>query len=702
MTDRELAALQEERGHYVAALDALEVGLLVIDATLTVLVSNRAVREALGLLPGQLSTRFLADAGWQVVHGDGTPWPDDQWPIHQSVRHGAAITDAAMGLRRGEQTRWVTVSSRPLYRQGQDRPYAALASFTDVTDRLAADLALKESEAHFRLLAENSTDIITRHLADGTCIYVSPAIRDVLGREPSELEGRPAVEFVQDEDRAHVVEVFRRLLRSGDMATVRYRLAHSDGSWVWVETVMRPVRAQGRVLELQSSTRDVSARIESEQRLARLALGDALTGLANRAAMLQHLEDLVESRAPLALLFLDLDRFKVVNDSLGHSAGDELLRTVAGRLAGTCRDGDVVARLGGDEFVVVAAGLSEEGAVQLADRVQRVLAAPVRVAGHELVVSASVGIVVHDGAAEDERGAEDLLRDADVAMYRAKAKGRARAVIWSEGTGEAPVGRLTLEQELRTALESGQLLVHYQPQVELATGRVVGVEALARWAHPSRGVLPPSAFLDVADDTGLIVELGRQVLHTAAHQVSAWRRLPDCGDLTLSVNLSTRELLDPSQLEVALDVLEGSGLPRQALTLEVLESILLDPEGAVVAALTTWVDHGVRLALDDFGTGWSSLLHLRRVPVSAVKIDRAFVLGLGHSRQDEAIVRALFALTSDLGMSCVAEGVEQPEQRDWLMSQGIAVAQGYLLHRPLPAAALEGVLRRPAAAAAGG
>jgi diguanylate cyclase (GGDEF)-like protein/PAS domain S-box-containing protein len=659
-----------------------------------VLFVNPVLAKGLGYEPSQSRADLLDRAGFDVLRDDGSLWPLDERPIERAVTQGETTRRRVMGLAKDGRIRWVRVSAWPLVDAHGGSPLGAVATYRDVTDGERTRQALMESEAHFRLLAENSTDVITRHLADGTCLYASPAVRDVLDRDPSELEGRPAAEFVHPEDRARLFDVFVRLLRSGESATMRYRLAHRDGSWVWAETVMRPVRAEGRVLEMQSSTRDVSSRVESENRLARLALGDALTGLANRAALLQHLEDLLATSAPVALLFLDLDRFKVVNDSLGHSAGDELLRTVAGRLAGTCRDGDVVARLGGDEFVVVAAGLSQEGAVRLANRVQRVLAAPVQVGGHELVVSASVGIVVSGGEIfSDERAAEDLLRDADVAMYRAKAKGRARAVVWSEGTGEAPVERLTVEQELRVALEAGQIVVHYQPQVELASGRIVGVEALARWAHPTRGLLSPGAFLDVADDTGLVVELGRQVLHHAAQQVVAWRALPGFAALSLSVNLSTRELLDPNQLEVSLDVLEACGLPRNALTLEVLESVLLDAEGDVVAALTAYVDHGVRLALDDFGTGSSSLLHLRRVPVTAVKIDRSFVLGLGQSRQDEAIVRALFSLTSDLGMACVAEGVEEPAQREWLIAQGVTVAQGYLLHRPLAAAALEAVLR---------
>ncbi len=310
--------------------------------------------------------------------------------------------------------------------------------------------------------------------------------------------------------------------------------------------------------------------------------------------------------------------------------------------------------------------------------------------------------MLHSGTAEDDREAEALLRDADLSMYRAKAAGRARAVVWSEGSGEAPVARLALEHELRAALESGQVLVHFQPQVELSTGRVVGVEALARWEHPTRGLLLPGEFLDVADETGLIVELGRQVLTAGAQHVADWRRLPGCHELGLSVNLSGRELLEPESLDRTLGALELAGLPPSALVLEVLESVLLDAHGEVLAALARYVGHGVRLALDDFGTGSSSLLHLRRAPVATVKIDRAFVQGLGRSRQDEAIVRAIRSLTADLEMSCIAEGVEEPIQRDWLLAQGVPVAQGYLLHRPLPPAELEALLRGPGEDPGGG
>jgi len=676
-----------------AALDVLEDALVVVDLDLRVLFGNATLARDLGGLPGTFADDVVEQAGGAVLREDGSLWPAPDRPLMRAARDGVATREAMMGVRLGEQTRWVQVCAQPLVRPGESRAYAAVATYHDVTGKVLAENALADTEAAFRALAENSTDAVQRHAMDGMCLYSSPAIGDVLGWSPQEIQGTYGTSRVHPDDLAAFARDQRTLVHTREPQLTRYRALHADGSWVWVETLSRAVAGlDGRVHEVQTSTRDVTARVDAERRLARLSLTDALTGLANRAALVQHLEDRLSSGGEVALLFLDLDRFKVVNDSLGHSAGDELLRVVAGRLAGTCRDDDLVARLGGDEFVVVAAGLNEAAAVHLADRVQQVLAAPVSVGGHELVVSASVGIVVGDPA---RVLAEELLRDADVSMYRAKARGRGQAVVWTEEISDAAVARLAVERDLRAALASGGLEVYFQPQVHLATGRVVGVEALVRWQHPVRGLLLPGAFLDVADDSGLVVDLGRQVLTVAARQVAAWRALPGYGALELSVNVSAQELRRPGSSAGTLEVLQRAGLPLDALTVEVLESVLLDAEGAVAAALAEHAEAGIRLALDDFGTGSSSLLHLRHVPVGVgvVKVDRVFVAGLGSSRRDEAIVRALRSLTADLGLACVAEGVETQDQREWLTAEGVALAQGFLLHRPLDAASLTVLLR---------
>ena len=659
---------------------------------------NPSLGGELGSVPTETTADQLERAGYSVVRHDGSPWPLDQRPVQQAAQAGQVTRRQVMGLVRDGQTRWVRVSARPLARPGEP-PHGAVASYTDVTDRERARSELEESETHFRLLAENSTDVITRHRADGTCTYVSPALLEVLGRPRADVLGHQPIDLVHPEDQQLVVAEHDAVLADLQARTFRYRVRHRDDRWLWCESVVRPVLGDdGTLHEMQTSTRDITARVEAEQRLSRLALADPLTGLSNRAALTQQLGDMLGEEGELALLFLDLDRFKVVNDSLGHSAGDELLRVVAGRLAGACREGDVVARLGGDEFVVVAQGLDEGAAVALADRIQQVLAVPVGVAGHELVVSASVGIVAAGADRPQGQDAETLVRDADVSMYRAKARGRARSVVWTEAFGEAAGDRLEVERDLRAALERGELRVHYQPQVELTTGRIAGVEALVRWAHPHRGLLTPAAFLDVADDSGLVVEMGRQVVTAAGEQVARWRALPGQADLRLSVNLSAQELVRPGCVEDLLAALARVGLPASAVTVEVLESVLLDAEGDVAAALARCGSTDLRLALDDFGTGSSSLLHLRHVPFGGVKVDRTFVAGLGRSLPDEAIVRAVRAVTTDLGLSCVAEGVEHERQRAWLVEHGVELAQGFLLAHPLPPQELTALLQAGAAA----
>lgn len=677
-----------------AALDGLDTAVIVVTPDEGVLFCNELGRDWLGADPEKLGPAIFGYEGFSGFHEDGSPWPFAERQQWVDVMAGQVVDGELMELRRDGKSRWLLVSARPLRRPGETAPYAGLGTVRDVTRQRSGRAALAESEGHFRLLAENAGDLIARHTVDGICTYASPAARDLLGRDPESLLGDwTSASPVHPDDVAVVVAAHERLASKAEPYALRYRLQHADGRWLWVETVGRPVTGpDGAVTEIQSATRDISARLEQEHRLARLALADSLTGLPNRAAMTQYLEDQIAAERPVALLFLDLDRFKVVNDSLGHSAGDELLRTVASRLAGTCRDGDIVTRLGGDEFVVVAPGLDEALAVALAERIQRVLAAPVEVAGHELVISASVGIVVSDpGAGRPE--AETLLRDADVSMYQAKARGRARAVVFTEAAGAHAIARLSLEGELRVALDSEQLVVHYQPQVELIGGRIVGIEALVRWEHPERGLLAPAAFLEAAEESGQIVALGRRVLTLAIDQLAQWRKLPGCAELELAVNLSAAELMTPSRLDLTLELLRDADLPTSALTIEVLESVLLDAEGAVQAALHAYADAGICLALDDFGTGSSCLLHLRRMPIGTLKVDRAFVAGLGRSPQDEAIVRALRSLTNDLELGCIAEGVEDDIQRAWLIAQGVRLAQGYLLHKPLPTDQLDALLR---------
>jgi diguanylate cyclase (GGDEF)-like protein len=438
---------------------------------------------------------------------------------------------------------------------------------------------------------------------------------------------------------------------------------------------------------LQSVANVLAAAIDADrvrQELLHQALHDPLTGLPNRALLLDRLEQsLARARRhgnPVTVLFLDVDRFKVINDSLGHTAGDQLLLCIADRLRATMRPSDTVGRFGGDEFVVLSEdALDEDQAILLAEGVAASLMAPATIAGRDIRFTVSTGIVVanmHDTA-------EALLRDADVAMYRAKERGRARYEVFNASMRELVVDRLETERALQEAIEQGQLRVVYQPEVALRDGRVVAVEALVRWAHPERGLLTPADFMELAEDTGLVVPLDRWVLREACAQVQRCRiEHPSLSDMVLWVNFSARQLADPEVAGVVAHCLRSTGCDPSLLGIEITESVVMEDVAEVRSALAALRQLGVQLAIDDFGTGFSSLSYLRSFPVSVLKVDRSFVAGMVHNDGDRAIVGAVISLAHSLGLSAVAEGVETPQQLGLLREMGCELAQGYLFGRP--------------------
>jgi diguanylate cyclase (GGDEF)-like protein len=417
------------------------------------------------------------------------------------------------------------------------------------------------------------------------------------------------------------------------------------------------------------------------------ATHDALTGLPNRTLVIDRLTHALARHrrraGGLAVLFVDLDRFKVVNDSLGHSVGDEVLIKIAERLQTAVRPGDTVSRLAGDEFVVICEDVADEAdVVRVAERVAQTVAVPLQLYGRETVITASIGIAI----AGPDIKAEDLLRDADVAMYRAKEKGRARLELFDQAMRTRMLDRLETEHALRLALDHGSLVLHYQPTVCLTTGRVLSVEALVRWEHPTRGLVPPSEFVPLAEDTGLIVPLGRWALMAACHQLAGWRLLhPELESMQVSVNLSARQFADPHLVEMTAAALEASGLPSDSLWLEITESVLMEEAESTVDTLRALRALGVRISIDDFGTGYSSLSYLKRFPVDVLKIDRSFVDGLGVDPEDEAIVTAVVGLARALNLGVVAEGVETPQQLDGVRRLGCNAVQGFYLGTPQPA-----------------
>jgi diguanylate cyclase (GGDEF)-like protein/PAS domain S-box-containing protein len=448
--------------------------------------------------------------------------------------------------------------------------------------------------------------------------------------------------------------------------------------------------------EVLAIVRDNTERKQLERQLAHQAFHDALTDLPNRTLFTDRLGHALVRAArrevSVAVLFLDLDRFKVVNDSLGHDVGDQLLAAVGSLLRGCVRRGDTVARLGGDEFTILLEDVATVAdAAHVAERIMAAMQGPFQLAGQEICVSASIGIALSGGHATTP---EDLLRDADAALYRSKNRGKARYEVFDASMQAHALERLQLENDLRHAIERGDLRVYYQPIVSLGSGHVVGAEALLRWQHPEHGFVPPGQFIPLAEESSLILPLSRWVLAEACRQAAAWqRRYPDAPPITVGVNLSVRQFQHPALVDEVAAVLRETGLDPHCLSLEITESMMMETAEGTSVILRRLKELGVKLAIDDFGTGYSSLGYLKRFPVDMLKIDRTFVAGLGRDPEDSAIVHAVIRLAHTLGLEVTAEGIETADQADNLRATGCELGQGYLFARPLPADAVEAVLR---------
>jgi diguanylate cyclase (GGDEF)-like protein/PAS domain S-box-containing protein len=529
---------------------------------------------------------------------------------------------------------------------------------------------------------------------EGRCLYISPSVEEVLGYPRRQwLEERGLWDrLLHADDAERVVSNEAECARSGEKLVQEYRLRAADGRDVWIRDEMTVVvdRQTGDDPLFYGVFLDVSDRKRMESELERLALYDALTGLPNRALFTDRLSHVLARRGretSTAVYFLDLDRFKRINDSLGHAAGDEVLREVAQRLLGVMRPEDTVARFGGDEFTVLCesvGGVLE--AVSIADRLQRPLRNRLNIGGAELRLSASIGVALVEPG--EEGGAEHLTEDADAAMYRAKERGGARTELFDSAMRDNAVRALKIEQELQQALEQGDLRLYLQPGVDLNTGQIVGAEALVRWQHPKRGLIVPDRFLKVAEETGLIVPLGAWVVSAACAQLAEWQSRPETSQLNLSLNLSARELTHPDVVTTVLDCVRGSGIDPRFLTIEVTESTAMADGDSGFRALRDLSSEGIRVAIDDFGTGYSSLDQLRRMPVDIVKVDRSFVSGMVGDTTDRALVAAVVGMGRALNLAVVAEGIEAPEQAEVLRELGCHIGQGYLFAKPLSAEAM--------------
>jgi diguanylate cyclase (GGDEF)-like protein/PAS domain S-box-containing protein len=543
----------------------------------------------------------------------------------------------------------------------------------------------------------NPVLIVSASDADMPLVYVNRAFERVTGWARDEVIGRNARLLLGDDRDQPELDKIRRAIaekRDGQALLRNYR---KDGSLFWNRLHITPVHdpRSGLVTHFVGVQHDITEIKRYQDELEHQANHDALTGLANRNLLRDRLQQAValahRSGRKFTVVLIDLDNFKLINDSLGHALGDDVLKILAERMSGCIRDGDTVARPGGDEFVLVAVEQDQESDIyRVVHRVMTAIAQPFAIGVREFKVTCSVGIATFP---DDGADADTLLRNADAAMYEAKGLGRNTFRLYSPEMNSHIGERLTLEAELWRALERDELLLHYQPKVHLPTGRIVGVEALIRWNHPQRGMVPPGAFVPVAEESGLILEVGRWVIATACAQCVAWREagLPP---IPVAVNMSARQLHDPDIVKIVRTVLDMTGLAADQLEIEITESAAMLNADEAVHFMTQLRDMGVRISLDDFGTGYSSLSYLKRLPVTGLKIDQSFIRELEHDADDAAIVRAVIAVASALALDVTAEGVETAAQVRFLNAYGCRQAQGYYFARPVPADVARTLLER--------
>jgi len=550
-----------------------------------------------------------------------------------------------------------------------------------------AERRLKESEERYRFLVELSPEAIIVQ-SEERIVYANLAAANLFGAQSVEtLLGRSIADFVHADHRENFRARERHLRESQQSDLKAEKFVRLDGHARDVEVVMASVTYAGKPAT-QILTRDITDRRRAEEQLLHDAFHDSLTRLPNRALFIDHLKLAVNHCRRrkgylFAVLFIDLDRFKVINDSLGHMVGDEFLIATARRLESCLRDGDTIARLGGDEFTILLDGITDYGDAQrVAERVQEVLAEPFDLNGRELFVTASVGIKY---SGDDDEQPEDLLRDADTAMYCAKTLGKAQYQVFDAKMHTRALTLLQIESDLRRAIEREEFHVHYQPIVSLQSGRISGFEALVRWDHPERGRIPPSDFIPVAEETGLIMQIDRWVLRQACLQMRWWQEsLPVTKQMKVSVNLSCKQFMQPMIVEQVLEILQETGLDPRSLKLEITESVMMERGDYTMSVLEQLSQAGIELSLDDFGTGYSSLSYIHRFPVSTLKIDQSFIKRIGGDQNGE-IVRAVVSLARNLGMEVVAEGIETVIQLDQLKALNCEQGQGYYFSSPVDA-----------------
>ena len=666
----------------------------IFDRNYIIVRANKAYAVMMGIsineIEGKRCFKLLQDQG--NVCEDCT--------MEKSFSSATPYTSEKSGILRDGRKAWFEVHTYPIF--DEDGQVSHVIEYTrDITGRKLAEEALKESEERYVLATRGANDGLWDWDIKSNTIYYSPRWKSMLGYDEEEITNSPDewLRRIHPEDRVRIEGAISAHI-DGDTPSFKCecRIMHKDGSYRWMLGRGLAIRNDSRrAYRFAGSMTDITERKQAEEQLLFDALHDSLTNLPNRGLFMDRLEHAInrekrQNEYMFAVLFLDMDRFKVLNDSLGHTSGDQLLVAVSQRLQESLRPGDTVARFGGDEFAILLENLEDKGeALAIVHRIQEKLSKSFNLSGQEVFTSVSIGIAFSSTGYDQT---EHLLRNADIAMYQAKSNGNSCYEVFDAEMYAKAVTRLRLETDLRQAVRQNEFVLHYQPIVSTRSGTIIGLEALVRWQHPSRGLIDPSEFVTVAEETGLIIDLGEWVLQEACQQLKRWHtQFPSSSHLTMSVNISSKQLL-PNLVDRIERLLEETGFEPNRLILEITESMIMENAELVSPLLLKLKELDVKLYIDDFGTGYSSLSYLHHLPVDMLKIDRSFVMRVGDNGENMEIVRAIATLAHSLDMDVIAEGVETEKQMEQLKALKCEYVQGYFFSKPLESRGITDLLRK--------
>lgn len=668
----------EER--YAALLQAVDKGVIVHDADGRMVSLNATAERILGISSGE-ADRIAAAVEWDLYDADGAEIAWEANPVRTAVRTRQRVESTVLGLveRRTGHGRWISISVVPQFRDGEARPFQLISLFSDITELKRSAELFDQVQALARI--GGWTVDLKQHT-----VYWTDALYQLLGRDPAEPIGREVLAgMLNAEERLRLENIVMRSARSGEPIDTEIRIAHPSNRIMWVRVLGHAQSRRGVPYQMTGTVQEITARKLEEERLRRQAQTDPLTGLLNRDTILAGLSSVLVGnvgQSGPALMYVDLDRFKVVNDLVGHTAGDRLLAAASRRLSGVLPEGIQAGRFGGDEFLVlIPEAPTEESVCALAETISAAFAAPFAHGGEEFVITPSIGIARYPN---DGLSAQQLLNHADVAMYEAKRRGRNTWQMFSPALALKLKERLLIETQLRRAIENEEFYLLYQPKIDMRSGCVVGAEALLRWRSRVLGDLAPDTFIPIAETSGDIVRIGAFVLEQACAQWRSWHsRGLTVGHV--AVNVSFRQFLGESFERNLRRILETTAIPPHALELEMTERALIEDAPATERTLARLRELGVAISIDDFGEGYSALGYLRRLPLAGIKISHNFMHGIPGNETDAKLCRAILQMAQALNLSVVAEGVETVEQRDFLLGLGARYAQGYYFSKPLTA-----------------